>query len=219
MNENKKLIENRMEMKSAFTNKKSKSVIHVALRQRRLGLGLGGRDLVGRHALELAAVGLADPRELELEGLLSLVDGVEAEIIILHLVFGKRRGGEVKSQRRGKEEARRRRKQGKKKKKKKKETLHSHLRDLDERLLALELLQVEPLDLGLGRLAPLPDGGAEVALKFFGGGGKGGTREEKKESKKMSRTKSESVLFASSSSPRAFSRPPLRFSLSLSLKP
>ena len=52
-------------------------------------------------------------------------------------------------------------------KKTKKIQKNSHLCDLDERLLALELLQVEPLDLGLGGLAPLPDGGAEVTLMSF----------------------------------------------------
>lgn len=43
----------------------------------------------------------------------------------------------------------------------------SHLGDLDERLLARQLLEVEPLDLGLGGLPPLADGGAEVALLLF----------------------------------------------------
>lgn len=51
----------------------------VALRQRGLGLCLGPRSLVRRDALEDPPVCVADPRELQLEGLLPFVDGVEAE--------------------------------------------------------------------------------------------------------------------------------------------
>ena len=79
--------------------------------------------------------------------------------------------GVFEEERRKSSRNRERRRKAKKKKKggrkKKSRTLDSHLRDLDERLFALELLQVEPLDLGLGGLAPFSDGGAEVALSFF----------------------------------------------------
>lgn len=48
-----------------------------------------------------------------------------------------------------------------------KKAKNAHLGDLDEGLLARQLLQIEPLDLRLGGLSPLADGGAEVALYLF----------------------------------------------------
>lgn len=116
---------NKKKKSGAFTNEKERkklSVVHVALRQRGLGLGLRLGDFRGRHALELAAAGLADPRQLELEGLLALVDRVEA--VSLWRVFLKRkkrkREEEMMSERAGKRRIRRGRQEETKKKKKKK---------------------------------------------------------------------------------------------------